>query len=120
MDNNFNSFQLINKLSNTVKTLKVELSSIKEEVEQVNTEKDILEREILSSSKKTQEVDAFIQKIHDLEQQLQDRDSQEDQLLEIIGEKEEKLEELRNDVQDLKDLCKLQVQQMIQIQEQRK
>lgn len=120
LDNNFNSFQLINKLSNTVKTLKVELSSIKEEVEQVNTEKDILEREILSSSKKTQEVDAFIQKIHDLEQQLQDRDSQEDQLLEIIGEKEEKLEELRNDVQDLKDLCKLQVQQMIQIQEQRK
>lgn len=117
VDNNFNSFQLINKLSNTVKTLKVELSSIKEENEQVNNEKDSLERDLLNNSKKIQEIDALTQKIQDLELKLQERDTKEDQLLEIIGEKEERLEELRNDVEDLKDLCKLQVQQIIEAQE---
>ena len=35
-------------------------------------------------------------------------------MLELIGEKSEQVEELKADVVDLKELCKLQVQQLVE------
>lgn len=111
------SFQLINKMSSSIRNLKVELNSLKDENDQLMEEKDNLELKLLNMSKQVDKVDFLQQKIASLETEIEEKTKKEDNLLEILGEKEERVEELINDVQDLKELCKLQVQQMIELQE---
>ncbi|WEJ95223.1 hypothetical protein PSN45_002736 [Yamadazyma tenuis] len=117
VSNQPSSFQLINKMSSSIRNLKVELNSLKDENEEVLQEKYDLESKILLMSKDLSKVEELKSKIEQLQSELATRAEKEDSLLVLLGEKEERVDELLNDVSDLKDLCKLQVQQMIEVQE---
>jgi chromosome segregation ATPase len=114
---NNRNIQLINKMSAATRRLEVEIHTLKEENTQLTTEMEQMQRSLLEKYKLDDQMKLLNQQIDDLNSQLQQKNKKEETMLELIGEKTEQVEELRADVQDLKDLCKLQVQQMIEIQE---
>lgn len=112
-----NNIQLINKMSSNIRRLEIELSTMKDENTQLSLEKEQAQQEILKQFKLIEEVNSLKEQITALQTEIEEKSKQEETMLELIGEKSEQVEELRADVQDLKDLCKSQVQQMIEIQE---
>ncbi|QFZ29526.1 hypothetical protein EJF18_60036 [Clavispora lusitaniae] len=115
-----NNIQLINKMSSTIRRLEIELMSIREENEALTKEKNEAQQEILGKY----EVEARVQELESsmtkLSQELKQKSKKEETLLEVIGEKSERVAELQADVEDLKDLCRQQVQQMIDMAENKK
>lgn len=112
-----NNIQLINKMSSNIRRLEIELSTMKDENTQLSSDKEQAQQEILKQFKLIEEVNSLKEQITTLQTEIDQKSKQEETMLELIGEKSEQVEELRADVQDLKDLCKSQVQQMIEIQE---
>ncbi|CUM48145.1 unnamed protein product [Debaryomyces tyrocola] len=112
-----NNIQLINKMSSNIRRLEIELSTMKDENTQLSLDKEKAQQEILKQFKLIEEVNSLKEQITTLQTEIDQKSKQEETMLELIGEKSEQVEELRADVQDLKDLCKSQVQQMIEIQE---
>lgn len=107
------NLQLLNKLSATSRRLEVEINTLKEENTQLQTEKEHLQLSLSEKYKLEKEVDALKGEIEAINIVLQNKDDQQQTMLELIGEKSEQVEELKADVQDLKDLCRQQVQQMV-------
>ena len=112
-----NPIQLINKMSSNIKLLKVELTSVKDENALLSNQKEHLQKKLLSYNNLSQEIDSIKSELESVTHQLSVKTNQEQVYLEVIGEKEERIDELDNDVKDLKDLCRLQVQQMIEMHE---
>ncbi|KAH3679256.1 hypothetical protein WICMUC_001136 [Wickerhamomyces mucosus] len=108
--------QLLGKMSNQVRRLEAELSSMNEDLERLENEKKQANEEIVRLMKDNENVDAYKSRIKELEEDVESYSRRHEQMLEILGEKSEQVEELKADVQDLKDLCKLQVQQLVEIQ----
>lgn len=111
------NIQLINKMSSNIRRLEIELNTLKEENSILALEKDQAQQEILSKFELSNEIEQLQNQIKQLENQIDEKSIKEQTMLELIGEKSEQVEELRADVEDLKDLCKQQVQQMIELQE---
>ncbi|XXZ98809.1 hypothetical protein QA089_001318 [Meyerozyma guilliermondii] len=111
-----NNIQLINKMSSTIRRLEIELVTIREESAQLAEEKEQLQQELLTKIKLSNENDSLKEEIANLQLQLAEKDDQAQTMLELIGEKSERVAELEADVEDLRGLCKLQVQQMMEIQ----
>ncbi|KAK6205663.1 TATA element modulatory factor 1 TATA binding-domain-containing protein [Scheffersomyces amazonensis] len=112
-----NNIQLINKMSSNIRRLEIELNTLREENNSLVISKDKAEQDMLHSLKFRDEIDTLNDKIKALEKDIDYRNQKEQTMLELIGEKSEQVEELRADVQDLKELCKLQVQQLIDFQD---
>lgn len=111
-----NNIQLINKMSSTIRRLEIELVTVREESAQLAEEKEQLQQELLTKIKLSNENDSLKEEIANLQLQLAEKDNQAQTMLELIGEKSERVAELEADVEDLRGLCKLQVQQMMEIQ----
>ena len=90
--------------------------TIREESAQLAEEKEQLQQELLTKIKLSNENDSLKEEIANLQLQLAEKDDQAQTMLELIGEKSERVAELEADVEDLRGLCKLQVQQMMEIQ----
>lgn len=109
------NIQLIQKMSSSIRRLEMELLNLKEENEQISAEKETAQQEIVGKyelEKKVDELQAALQRLQD---DVATRAKKEETLLEVIGEKSERVAELQADVVDLKDLCRQQVQQMIEM-----
>jgi prefoldin subunit 5 len=94
----------------------MELSTTKEELLRLSEEKKLLNEEIVKLMKDNEGIDSYKSKIDELERELQKVGGKYEHTLIILGEKSERVDELSADVDDLKDLLKLQVQQMIEMQ----
>ncbi|EGW31872.1 uncharacterized protein SPAPADRAFT_155618 [Spathaspora passalidarum NRRL Y-27907] len=112
-----NNIQLVNKMSSTIRRLEIELNTLKDEYSKLSMDKEKLEQELFESLKLNDEMSQMNVQIDELKKQISEKDRKEQTMLELIGEKSEQVEELKADVFDLKELCKLQVQQMIEIQQ---
>lgn len=111
------NIQLINKMSSSIRRLELEILTLKDENETLSREKDVAQQEIvnrLSLDKKVGELEASVGA---LQKEVEARTKKEETLLEVIGEKSERVAELQADVSDLKDLLRQQVQQMIEMSE---
>lgn len=109
------NIQLINKMSSSIRRLELELLSLKEENDQITAEKDCAQQEVLGKYDLEQQVATLQETILRLENDVAEGKKKEGTLLEVIGEKSERVAELQADVVDLKDLCRQQVQQMIEM-----
>lgn len=109
-----NNIQLVNKMSSNIRRLEIELNTLKDEYSKISTEKEKVEQELLESLKLTDEVKLLHSELDSLKSVIKDKEIQEQRMLELIGEKSEQVEELKADVVDLKELCKLQVQQLVE------
>lgn len=116
-NNGNGNIQLINKMSSNIRRLEIELNTLREENNQLNNDKEILEQELIENLKNVEEFGNLKKQIETLQEGIEEKKIKEQTMLELIGEKSEQVEELKADVFDLKELCKLQVQQMIELQE---
>jgi len=110
------SVQLLGKMSSQVRRLETELSTMKEELEKLSNEKKAANEEIVRLMKDNEHVEFYKSKISELEAQVDGYTKRHEKTLEVLGEKSEQVEELKADVQDLKDLCRQQVQQLVDLQ----
>ncbi|KAG7661240.1 uncharacterized protein J8A68_005236 [[Candida] subhashii] len=111
-----NNIQLVNKMSSNIRRLEIELNTLKDEYNRLLTEKEATEAELLETIKLNDEIVRLQSKINTLEMEIVEKNKKEQTMLELIGEKSEQVEELKADVYDLKEVCKLQVQQMLEFQ----
>lgn len=112
-----NNIQFISKMSSNIRRLEIELNTLRDENKQLSLEKEEFQKELLKKISLDDEIEDRNKQIDELNKEIQNRLAKEQTMLELIGEKSEQVEELRADVDDLKDLCKLQVQQMMELQE---
>ena len=110
------NIQLLSKMSATIRRLEVDIMSLKEENEQIMRDKEQAQQQILQQSALEQTVRDLTQRAEDLLCELQEKGRNKEMLLQVLGEKSERVEELQADVADLKDLMRQQVQQMIEMQ----
>ncbi|KAI5952796.1 hypothetical protein KGF54_003663 [Candida jiufengensis] len=116
LQNNGNNLQLINKMSSNIRRLEIELNTMKDEYSKLMNDKQQIEENLLENLTKLDEMNSLQSKINELEIEISKKSEKEQTMLELIGEKSEQVEELKNDVLDLKELLKTQVQQMIELQ----
>lgn len=109
-----NNIQLVNKMSSNIRRLEIELNTLKEEYNKVSEAKEEVEQELLESIKLNDEVKGLQEEIKHLQQVINSNENKEQTMLELIGEKSEQVEELKADIVDLKELLKLQVQQLVE------
>ncbi|CCE82840.1 Piso0_002590 [Millerozyma farinosa CBS 7064] len=115
--NNSNShILLINKMSSNIKRLEVELNTLRDENQVLVNEKERAQQEFLKSLSKHEEISSLQKRVSDLESELKAKSIKEQTMLELIGEKSEKVEELTADVQDLKEIVRSQVQEIVSLQ----
>lgn len=107
------NIQLINKMSLTIRRMELELMTLKEENEELSTQKNCAQQEIVNRAGLQEQVEQLEAQLAELQRELEQRERKEETLLEVIGEKSEVVEELRADVADLKELLREQVKQMI-------
>lgn len=111
------NIQLVSKMGSNVRRQELELYSLREENNKLLSEKEQINRELAYYIRQSEVMEDLRKEIEDLKHQIADRISKEQTLLEIIGEKTERASELQADVEDLKELCKTQVQQIVELHE---
>lgn len=110
------SAHLVNKLSTELKRLEGELSASKELYNNLLKEKTKANDEILrlleendKFSEVNKQKDELLKRVEQMQRKLETS-------LQLLGEKTEQVEELENDVSDLKEMMHQQVQQMVEMQ----
>lgn len=115
---NNTNLQMVTRLGSEIRRLETELSSVREAYTRLMTEKEQANEEISRLLESNEEVILLKTDRETLSQELQRLQAKQSTILELLGEKTERVEELENDVIDLKDLMRTQVQQIVQLQEQ--
>lgn len=110
------NIQLISKMSSNIRRLEVDILTLREDNERLLAEKDVAQQEIVNRESLGKRVKELEERIELLQNELGEKARKEETLLEVIGEKSERVAELQADVSDLKDLLRQQVQQMIEMQ----
>lgn len=111
------NIQLLSKMSANIRRLELEITALKEENEKLSEDKDEAQQEIVAKQDLNIKLENLEHEISRLQKEIDQKLQRETTLLEVIGEKSERVEELNADVADLKDLCRQQVQQMIEMAE---
>lgn len=81
-----------------------------------NTERDALNSELASLTLKVEELSAKIIEARQLNESLNEIQTRYDALLQMYGEKVEENQELRLDLEDVKDMYKMQIDQLLKRQ----
>lgn len=111
-----NHIQLLTKMSSAVRRLETELVTVREESAQIDAEKEQLQQELVAKLGLAAENESLRTQVEELRLQIAAAEERAQTMLEVIGEKSDRIYELEADVADLKDICRLQVQQMVEKQ----
>lgn len=98
------SVQLVERMSATVRRLESELAAIREEITSVQSQRDDARKEVVEMVREVEEARERGQRIAALEKEVEELKRREECTLEMLGEKSERVEELKQDVQDLKSM----------------
>lgn len=90
-----------------------EVQQLQWELSRRNTERDVLNGELSSLSQKVETLNAKIVEMEALNENLNDIQTKYDALLQMYGEKVEENQELRLDLQDIKEMYKSQIDQLL-------
>lgn len=110
------SAQMVSKLAAEIRRFEVELSSMKIQFDRAQKEKNTANSEIVRLLEENEYLKSLEDEKNCLSQEVKDLQSKLETSLQLLGEKTEQAEELENDVQDLKDMMKQQIQDMIELQ----
>lgn len=111
------NIQLIKKMSAHVRMLELEVLTLKNETKSLEAEKEAASEEIVRLIEDNGKVEEIREIVDSKEKDIVQLQKDYERVLILLGEKEERVGELTADVQDLKDLLKQQVQQMVEMQE---
>lgn len=107
------SIQVIGRMSSQVRKLTSEVSNLKEELVRVGGEKDEASREVVRLMTENDDLLESKTKLDTVESRLDAMEKRESQALEMLGEKEEKITELRADIADMKELYSMQISDLV-------
>jgi len=98
------SVQLVEHMSSTIRLLESELAAIREEMETAQTQRDDARREVVDMVREVEGSREAERRVKELESEVEELKRREECTLEMLGEKSELVDELRQDVLDLKGL----------------
>ncbi|CAZ81350.1 unnamed protein product [Tuber melanosporum] len=98
------SVQLVERMSSTIRRLESELAAIREEMETVQAQRDDARREVVDMVREVEASREAEKRVKELENEVEELKRREEYTLEMLGEKSELVDELRQDVLDLKEL----------------
>ncbi|KAL8693378.1 MAG: hypothetical protein Q9218_001770 [Villophora microphyllina] len=100
------SVQLVERMSAAVRRLESEKAAHKDELSRLSTQRDEAREQIVALMKEAEEKRAAESRATKLEQEVADLNARYLTTLEMLGEKSEKVDELKADVADLKEMYK--------------
>jgi len=98
------SVQLVERMSAAVRRLESEKAASKEEMARIVGQRDEAREEVVSLMREMENLKSEKGRVDKLEEEVKEIKGRYDAALELLGEKSEECEELRNDVQDLKKI----------------
>lgn len=98
------SVQLVERMSAAVRRLESEKASNKEELGRIQAQRDEARSEVVTLMREVEALKGSSEKVAQLEEEINEVKGKFEASLEMLGEKSEEADELRNDVQDLKKL----------------
>ncbi|KAF2202156.1 M protein repeat protein-like protein [Delitschia confertaspora ATCC 74209] len=98
------SVQLVERMSAAVRRLESEKAGAKEEMARLVAQRDEARDEVVALMREVEEKRGLGEKVGRLEGELREMERRYETTLELLGEKSERVEELVNDVKDLKDM----------------
>jgi predicted nucleic acid-binding Zn-ribbon protein len=98
------SVQLVERMSATVRRLESEMAGSREELQRLKSERDDARQEIVDLMAEAEQKRTLEKRVEELEKERRDLQVKMEASLELLGEKSEKVEELEQDVQDLKGM----------------
>lgn len=107
------SIQVIGRMSSQVRKLTSEVSNLKEELARVASDKDEASREVARLMTENDELSEAKITLDSAEARLAYMEKRESQALEMLGEKEEKISELRADITDMRELYSRQISDLV-------
>lgn len=108
---------VLSQMAALVRRLEVEMATVREDNAQLQRLNHELSEQYLALLRRVEGAEAHEKELAELRQALERQQAKERTMLEVLGEKTEQVQELEADVVDLKDLLRLQVQQMVEMQE---
>ena len=90
-----------------------EIQQLQWEISRRNNERDALNMELSTLTLKIEELSNKVTEVEALNENLNDIGTKYDALLQMYGEKVEEAEELRLDLEDVKDMYKTQIDQLL-------
>jgi len=100
------SVQLVSSMSAAVRRLEAEKAASKEELTRIIAQRDEAREEVVGLMREVEEKRALGLKVDKLEKDLAEVQKRYEASLELLGEKQEEVEELKNDVLDLKQMLR--------------
>ncbi|KAK8166746.1 M protein repeat protein-like protein [Phyllosticta citrichinensis] len=100
------SVQLVERMSAAVRRLESEKAVSKEEMARLAAQRDEAREEVVALMREIETKRAADQKVERLQKELTELNNRYETTLEMLGEKSEQVEELKNDVEDLKKIYK--------------
>lgn len=107
------SIQLVGRMSRTIRTLESELSSVKMDLTRATTREEEATKEVLRLVKESGELEAIKESSRKMTQRIEELENREKVALEMLGEKAERVEELKADVEDMKEMYREQIESLI-------
>ena len=98
------SVQLVERMSAAVRRLESEKAVHKDELSRLSSQRDESREQVVSLMKEAEEKRAWERRVKELEESLKGVEERYLTTLEMLGEKSERVEELKADVQDLKGM----------------
>ena len=109
--------QIITRLGSEIRRLENELRNMTDSYTKLSKEKDKANEEMLKLMNESEDINAVRRENADLSKRIAELEHQLEVSLQLLGEKSETVEELENDVKDLKDMIRQQVQQIVELEE---
>ncbi|KAJ8664856.1 hypothetical protein QAD02_006518 [Eretmocerus hayati] len=109
-----NSTSMIENLQAQLKQRDGEVQQLQWDLSHRNTERDALNMEVSTLTSKVEDLSASLAEMETIKESLNDIQTKYDALLQMYGEKVEENEELRLDLDDVKEMYKTQIDQLLQ------
>uniref|UniRef100_A0A1L8DIC6 Putative transcription factor tmf tata element modulatory factor n=1 Tax=Nyssomyia neivai TaxID=330878 RepID=A0A1L8DIC6_9DIPT len=107
---------VLENLQSTLKQRDGELYQLQWEMSRLQTEKSELINEISDMTNQIENMETELNTTKSMEEKFEELQTQYDALLEMYGEKEEEAQELRLDLQDVKEMYKVQIDDLLRQQ----
>lgn len=105
---------LVERLQANIRQLENQLSFYQTQLHSSSQSRDELSEEVLSMTQEMEQLRKDVKKTRQLEEQHQQLNDRYQTLLELLGEKAEQVEELKADLQDVKEMYKSQIIDLVQ------
>ena len=107
------SVQLVERMSATVRRLESEKAAHKDELARLGTQRDEAREQVVELMRDNEGKKAVDQKVKELEKEFEKLKGMYETTLEMLGEKSERVEELKADVVDLKAMMREMVEERV-------